>query len=131
VTLFAAAYMAEVVRAGLAAIPRGQYEAARALGLGYWRMMGLIVLPQAMRITIPNIVNNTVALFKDTTLVFFVGLFDFLHTIEVARNDPKWATPGTSTSGYAFAAMFYFVCCYSMSQYARHLEQRLSAGERR
>jgi general L-amino acid transport system permease protein len=131
VTLFAAAYMAEVVRAGLAAIPRGQYEAAQALGLGYWRMMGLIVLPQAMRITIPNIVNNTVALFKDTTLVFFVGLFDFLHTIEVARNDPKWATPVTSASGYAFAAMFYFVCCYSMSQYARRLEQRLSAGERR
>jgi general L-amino acid transport system permease protein len=130
VTLFAAAYMAEVVRAGLAGIPRGQYEAAQALGLGYWRMMGLVVLPQAMRITIPNIVNNTVSLFKDTTLVFFVGLFDFLHTIEVARNDPKWATPVTSASGYAFAALFYFVCCYSMSQYARRLEQRLSTGER-
>jgi general L-amino acid transport system permease protein len=131
VTLFASAYMAEVVRAGLAAIPRGQYEAARALGLGYWKLMGLIVLPQALRITIPNIVNNTVALFKDTTLVFFVGIFDFLHTIEVARVDPKWATPVTSATGYAFAAVFYFVICYSMSLYSQRLEQRLAASERR
>jgi general L-amino acid transport system permease protein len=131
VTVFSAAYMAEVVRAGLAAIPRGQFEAARALGLNYGRMMRLVVLPQALRITIPNIVNSTVALFKDTTLVFFVGIFDFLKTIEVARVDPKWATPVTSATGYAFAAAFYFVCCWSMSLYARRLERRLSAGERR
>jgi general L-amino acid transport system permease protein len=131
VTLFSAAYMAEVVRAGLAAIPRGQFEAAQALGLSYPRMMRLIVLPQALRITIPNIVNSTVALFKDTTLVFFVGIFDFLRTIEVARVDPKWATPVTSATGYAFAALFYFVCCWSMSLYARRLERRLSAGQRR
>jgi general L-amino acid transport system permease protein len=120
--------MAEVVRAGLAAIPRGQFEAAQALGLSYGRMMRLIVLPQALRITIPNIVNSTVALFKDTTLVFFVGIFDFLRTIEVARADPKWATPVTSATGYAFAALFYFVCCWSMSLYAQRLERRLSAG---
>jgi general L-amino acid transport system permease protein len=128
VTVFSAAYMAEVVRAGLAAIPRGQFEAAQALGLSYGRMMRLIVLPQALRITIPNIVNSTVALFKDTTLVFFVGIFDFLRTIEVARADPKWATPVTSATGYAFAALFYFVCCWSMSLYAQRLERRLSAG---
>jgi general L-amino acid transport system permease protein len=131
VTLFASAYMAEVVRAGLAAIPRGQYEAAQALGLGYWRTMALVVLPQALRITIPNIVNNTLSLFKDTTLVFFVGIFDFLHTVEVARVDPKWATPVTSATGYAFAAAFYFVFCYWMSTYSQRLERRLAAGERR
>jgi general L-amino acid transport system permease protein len=123
--------MAEVVRAGLQAIPKGQYEAAHALGLGYWQTLGLVVLPQALKITIPNIVNSNIALFKDTTLVFFVGLFDFLRTIEVARVDPHWATPVTSTSGYAFAALFYFVCCYAMSRYAGGIERRLGAGERR
>ena len=131
IALFSSAYMAEVVRAGLQAIPRGQYDAAYALGLGYWRTAGLIVLPQALRVTIPNIVNSYVALFKDTTLVFFVGIFDFLHTIEVARVDPKWATPVTSTTGYAFAAIFYLICCYSMSRYASRVETRFAHGERR
>ena len=93
VALFASAYMAEVVRAGLPAVPRGQYEAARALGLTYWRMLALVILPQALRMTLPNIVNTFIALFKDTTLVFVVGIFDFLRTIEAARGDPKWATP--------------------------------------
>ncbi|MGV3632841.1 MAG: amino acid ABC transporter permease [Pseudorhodoplanes sp.] len=131
VALFAAAYMAEVVRAGLQAIPRGQYEGAQALGLSYWKMMGLIILPQALRITIPNIVNSNIALFKDTTLVFIVGIFDFLRTIEAARIDPKWATPVTSTTGYAFAAIFYFLCCWMMSRYARSVERRLATGYRR
>jgi len=131
VALFAAAYMAEVVRAGLQAIPRGQYEGAQALGLSYWQMMGLIVLPQALRITIPNIVNSNIALFKDTTLVFIVGIFDFLRTIEAARIDPKWATPVTSTTGYAFAAIFYFLCCWMMSRYAKSVERRLATGYRR
>jgi general L-amino acid transport system permease protein len=93
--------------------------------------LGLVVLPQALRVTIPNILNSYVALFKDTTLVFFVGIFDFLRTIEVSRADPKWATPVTSATGYAFAALVYFVCCYSMSRYAAGLERRLAAGERR
>ncbi|HWV53151.1 MAG TPA: amino acid ABC transporter permease [Pseudorhodoplanes sp.] len=131
VALFAAAYMAEVVRAGLQAIPRGQYEGAQALGLSYWKMMGLIILPQALRITIPNIVNSNIALFKDTTLVFIVGIFDFLRTIEAARIDPKWATPVTSTTGYAFAALFYFICCFMMSRYARGVERRLETGHKR
>ena len=131
VALFSAAYMAEVVRAGLQAIPKGQIEAAAAVGLGYWRTMRLIVLPQALRITIPNIVNSTVALFKDTTLVFIVGIFDFLKTLEAARTDPTWATPVTSTSGYAFAAIFYLVFCYGMSRYARAMEARLAAGDKR
>jgi len=131
VALFSSAYMAEVVRAGLAAIPKGQWEAAAALGLGYWQTLRFVVLPQALRVTIPNILNSYVALFKDTTLVFFVGIFDFLKTIEVARNDPIWATPVTSATGYAFAALVYFVCCYSMSRYADGVEHRLAAAERR
>ena len=131
VSLFSAAYMAEVVRAGLQAIPKGQYEAAMALGLSYWRTMGLIVLPQALKITVPNIVSLNIGLFKDTTLVFVVGIFDFLKTIEAARIDPNWATPVTSTTGYAFAAIFYFIFCYGMSRYARFVESRLAAGDRR
>lgn len=130
VALFASAYMAEVVRGGLAAIPRGQYEAAQALGLAYWRMMALVVLPQALRVTLPNIVNTFIGLFKDTTLVFVVGIFDFLRTIEAARVDPKWTTPITGITGYAFAALFYFACCYGMSRYARNVELRLARRRR-
>jgi general L-amino acid transport system permease protein len=131
IALFASAYMAEVVRAGLQAIPKGQYEGAMAVGLRYPQMMGLIVLPQALRITIPNIVNTYIGLFKDTTLVYIVGIFDFLHTIEVARIDPKWATPVTSTTGYAVAAIFYLIFCYGMSRYARAMEMRLRQGRER
>jgi general L-amino acid transport system permease protein len=131
VALFSAAYMAEVVRAGLQAMPRGQYEAAHALGLSWWQTQRLIILPQALKLTLPNIVNNSIALFKDTSLVFFVGIFDFLKTIEVARADPKWATPVTSATGYIFAALVYFVCCFAMSRYATGIEKRLSAGEKR
>jgi general L-amino acid transport system permease protein len=131
VTLFASAYMAEVVRAGLQAIPKGQYEAAMAVGLGYWQTMRLIILPQALKITIPNIVNTYIGLFKDTTLVFVVGIFDFLMTVEASRVDPKWATPVTSTTGYAFAAIVYVIFCYSMSRYARFVEARVAAGDRR
>ena len=131
VALFSAAYMAEVVRAGLQAIPRGQFEAAMAVGLSYWQAMRLVVLPQALKITIPNIVNSAVGLFKDTTLVFIVGIFDLLKTVEAARIDPQWATPVTSTTGYAFVAIFYFISCYAMSRYARYVEARLAQGERR
>jgi general L-amino acid transport system permease protein len=131
IALFASAYMAEVVRAGLQAIPKGQYEGAMAVGLGYGQMMRLIILPQALRITIPNIVNSYIALFKDTTLVFIVGIFDLIKTIEAARIDPQWATPVTSPTGYAFAAVFYFIFCYSMSRYARGVEARLARAERR
>jgi general L-amino acid transport system permease protein len=131
IALFASAYMAEVVRAGLQAIPKGQFEGAQAVGLHYWLMMGLIILPQALKITIPNIVNTYIGLFKDTTLVFIVGIFDLLRTIEVARIDPKWATPVTSTTGYAVAAIFYLVFCYGMSRYARAMEARLATGDKR
>jgi len=131
IALFSSAYMAEVVRAGLQSIAKGQYEAADALGLGYWTGLRFVVLPQALKVTIPNIVNSAIALFKDTTLVFIVGIFDFLRTIEIARGDPVWATPVTSVTGYAFAAMVYFVICHSMSRYASGVERRLGAGDRR
>jgi general L-amino acid transport system permease protein len=131
IALFASAYMAEVVRAGLQAIPKGQYEGAMAVGLSYSQMMRLIVLPQALKVTIPNIVNTYIGLFKDTTLVLIVGLFDFLKTVEAARVDPAWSAPTISTTGYAFAAVFYFICCYLMSRYAKNMEARLAVADRR
>jgi general L-amino acid transport system permease protein len=131
IALFASAYMAEVVRAGLQALPKGQYEGAMALGLPYGQMMRLIILPQALKVTIPNIVNTNIGLFKDTTLVVIVGIFDFLKTIEAARIDPQWAAPTVSTTGYVYAAIFYFCCCYAMSRYARGVEARLARADKR
>lgn len=129
--LFASAYMAEVVRAGLQALPKGQYEGAMAMGLGYWQMMRLIILPQALKVTIPNIVNTYIGLFKDTSLLLIVGIFDFLKAIETARIDPQWAAPTTSPTGYAFAAIVYFLFCYGMASYARAMERRLSVADKR
>ncbi len=125
VVLFSAAYMAEVVRGGLQAIPRGQYEGAMALGLGYWRMMGLIVLPQALKLVIPGIVNSFIALFKDTTLVLIVAIFDLLGQMRSAFADPNWSTPTTLFTGFAFAGMIYFLFCFGMSRYALYAERRL------
>jgi general L-amino acid transport system permease protein len=127
VILFSAAYLAEVVRAGLQAIPRGQFEAARALGLGYWRMMGLVILPQALRLVIPGLVNSFIALFKDTTLVLIVAIFDLLGQLRASFSDPNWATPVTLFTGFAFAGMIYFVVSFAMSRYALYTEQRLNA----
>jgi len=126
VVLFAGAYMAEVVRGGLQAIPRGQFEGAMALGLGYWRMMGLVILPQALRLVIPGIVNSFIALFKDTTLVLIVAIFDLLGQLRAAFADPTWATPVTLFTGFAFAGMIYFVVSFGMSRYALFMERRLS-----
>jgi general L-amino acid transport system permease protein len=127
VTLFSGAYLAEVVRAGLQAIPRGQFEGAMAVGLGYWRMMGLVILPQALRLVIPGLVNSFIALFKDTTLVLIVGIFDLLGQLRASFADPNWATPVTLFTGFAFAGMIYFVVSFAMSRYALFTEQRLSA----
>jgi len=128
VALFASAYMAEVVRGGLQAIARGQFEGAAALGLGYWSSLRLVILPQALRHVIPGIVNTFIGLFKDTTLVAIVGIFDFLRTVDAARLDPVWAGPTISTTGYVFAALFYFVFCFGMSRYSLYVERRLSRG---
>jgi general L-amino acid transport system permease protein len=126
IALFSSAYMAEVVRGGLQAIPRGQYEGAASLGLGYWRSMQLVILPQALRIVIPSIVNTFISLFKDTTLVALVGIFDFLKTIDATLIDPAWATPVTDITAYAFAAGFYFVFCFGMSHYSARMENKLA-----
>ena len=131
IAIFASAYMAEVVRAGLQAIPKGQYRRRDGAGLALLADDAADRFAAGAEVTIPNIVNTYIGLFKDTTLVFIVGIFDFLHTIEVARIDPKWATPVTSTTGYAFAAMFYLVFCYAMSRYARAMEARLGQERRR
>ena len=131
VALFATAYMAEVVRGGLQAIPKGQYEGAMSLGLKYPHMMVFIVLPQALKIVIPGIVNTFIGLFKDTTLVTIVGIFDLIKTIEASRIDPTWAAPTVSYTGYAFAALFYFVFCFGMSRYSLMVERRLATGHTR
>ncbi|MEE8074273.1 MAG: amino acid ABC transporter permease [Candidatus Binatia bacterium] len=129
VTLFAGAYMAEVVRGGLQAIPRGQYEAAASLGLGYWKIVGLVILPQALRIVIPGIVNTFIALFKDTTLVLIIGLFDLLGMIRAATTDPKWL--GFDLEGYAFAGLVFWIFCFGMSRFSIALEKKLGPEDQR
>jgi general L-amino acid transport system permease protein len=131
VALFSAAYMAEVVRGGLQSIPKGQQEGASSLGLGYWQSMRLIILPQALRVTIPGIVNTFIGGFKDTSLVLIIGMFDFLGTIQTATSDAKWATPVSAPTGYLFAALFYWICCFGMSRYSRAVEMRLSVAHKR
>jgi len=126
ITLFQSAYMAEVVRGGLQAIPNGQTEAAESLGLGYWRTMRLIILPQALRLVIPGVVNTFIALFKDTTLVMIIGMFDFLGIVQAATTDPKWL--GTAVEGYVFCAAVYWLFCFGMSRYSIRVERRLDTG---
>ncbi|MDB6048402.1 MAG: Glutamate Aspartate transport system permease [Pseudomonas sp.] len=129
VILFQSAYVAEVVRGGLQAIPKGQYEAAAAMGLGYWRSMGLVILPQALKMVIPGIVNTIIALFKDTSLVIIIGLFDLLNSVKQAAADPKWL--GMATEGYVFAALVFWIFCFGMSRYSMHLERKLDTGHKR
>jgi len=124
IILFEAAYMAEVVRGGLQSLPKGQYEAAKSIGMGYWRIHLLVILPQALKIVIPGIANTFIALFKDTPLIFIVGLLELLGMIDLAKTNPKWL--GFAAEGYVFAALVYFIFCYSMSRYSQRLEKRLS-----
>lgn len=125
--LYTAAYLAEVVRGGLQSIPRGQYEAAEALGLGYWRQMGFIILPQALRAVIPPFVNTTISVFKDTSLVVIIGLYDLMNAAKVAIVDPVWR--GSSIEAYVFVAIIYFMFCFSMSRYSQALERHLARGQ--
>lgn len=127
-TLFTAAYMAEVVRGGLQAMSRGQYEAADALGLSYWQKMRLIILPQALTITIPAQVNTFIGLFKDTTLVVVIGVFDFFTTLRASLGDPNWL--GFPTEAYVYAALVYFVLCFAMSKYSQRLERDFTPAGR-
>lgn len=129
ITLFQSAYTAEAIRGGLQALDRGQFEAADALGLGYWKKSGLIVLPQALKISIPGIVNSFIALFKDTTLVLIIGLFDLLNMAETASRSPEWK--GYDFEAYVFTASVFFVFCYGMSKYSQALERKLNTGHAR
>ena len=126
VVLFQSAYVAEVVRGGLQALPIGQTEAAESLGLGYWKTQGLVILPQALKMVIPGLVNTIIALFKVTSLVIIIGLFDLFSSVQQATVDPAWL--GMSTEGYVFAAAVYWIFCFSMSRYSQHLEKRFHTG---
>lgn len=129
VILFAGAYIAEVIRGGLQSLPKGQFEAADAMGLNYAQKTLLIILPQALRVVIPPLINTFIGFFKDTSLVLIIGIFDFLNTANQALVDPNWA--GFPGEVYLFAAFVYFIFCYSMSRYSKYLEIELNKGTRR
>ena len=131
VALFASAYMAEVIRGGLQAIPKGQYEGADSLGLGYWQKMGLIVLPQALKLVIPGIVNTFIGLFKDTSLVSIIGMFDLLGIVRQGFSDANWASPQTPMTGLVFAGFVFWLFCFGMSRYSIYMERRLDTGHKR
>lgn len=131
VAMFSSAYMAEVVRGGLQAIPKGQYEGAMALGLSYGQMMAKIVLPQALKVSIPNIVGNFISLFKDTTLILIIGLFDLLGIVQAGLRDANWASASSAPTGYFTVALMYWVFCFGMSRYSIYTERRLNTGHRR
>jgi general L-amino acid transport system permease protein len=131
VALFASAYMAEVVRGGLQAIPKGQYEGADSLGLGYWQKMYLIILPQALKLVIPGIVNTFIGMFKDTSLVYIIGMFDLLGAVRQNFSDASWASPQTPISGLVFAALVFWMFCFGMSRYSMFMERRLDTSYRK
>jgi general L-amino acid transport system permease protein len=128
VTLFASAYMAEVIRGGLAALPKGQYEGADSLGLDYWQSMRLIILPQALKISIPGIVNTFIGLFKDTTLVVFIGLLDPIGLSNAIRATTDWN--GIYWELFIFIGVLFFICCFAMSRYSIYLERKLQTDHR-
>lgn len=130
VSLFSSAYMAEVVRGGLQALPRGQYEAASALGLNYWKSTVFIILPQALKHVIPGIVNSFIALFKDTSLVYIVGIFDLVGTVQSASSDQNWISQHQAVTGYLFAGIVFWIFCFSMSRYSMFMERRLDTGHK-
>ena len=131
VAMFASAYMAEVVRGGLQAIPKGQYEAADAMGLSYWQGTRLIIMPQALKLVIPGIVNTFIGLFKDTSLVLIIGLFDLLGIVQFNFSDSNWSSPNTPATGFIFAAFVFWIFCFGMSRYSIYMERRLHTGHKR
>ena len=128
IAMFEAAYIAENIRGGLQSIPKGQYEAADAIGLSYWQKMGLIILPQALKVAIPNLVGVSIALFQDTTLVMIIGLFDLLAMVRLSAADSYWL--GYETEGYVFITFIFWFFCYSMSNFSQKLEKRFNTNLR-
>jgi general L-amino acid transport system permease protein len=131
VSIFASAYMAEVIRGGLQAIPKGQYEGADSLGLNYPQKMTFIILPQAIKLVIPGIVNTFIGMFKDTSLVTIISMYDLLGIVKASFNDAHWTTPVTPISGLIFAGFVFWLFCFGMSRYSRFVEQRLDTGHKR
>ncbi|NHT78715.1 amino acid ABC transporter permease [Rhizobiaceae bacterium CRRU44] len=131
VSIFAAAYMAEVIRGGLQAIPKGQYEAADALGLNYFHKTTFIILPQAIKLVIPGIVNTFIGLFKDTSLVTIISMYDLLGIVKASFGDSGWSTPVTPMTGLIFAGFVFWIFCFGMSRYSAFVERRLDTGHKR
>ena len=122
ITLFEAAYMAEVIRGGLQALPRGQYDAGKSLGMSYWKLHLLVILPQALKLIIPGIANTFLALGKDTPLILVVGLLELVGMIDMAKTNPDWL--GFAAEGYVFAGLVFWIICYAMSRYSQNLERK-------
>ncbi|MBB3312221.1 general L-amino acid transport system permease protein [Rhizobium sp. BK196] len=131
VSIFASAYMAEVIRGGLQAIPKGQFEGADSLGLGYWQKMRLIILPQAIKLVIPGIVNTFIGMFKDTSLVSIISMYDLLGIVRFLFIDPNWATAVTPLTGLIFAGFVFWLFCFGMSRYSAFMERHLDTGHKR
>jgi len=129
IAIFYSAYMAEVVRGGLQAIPKGQYEGSMALGLSFFQRMRLVIMPQALTIVIPGIVNTFIALFKDTSLIMVIGLFDLLGMLKSATNDSDWASPSVPATAYVFAGIIFWIFCFGLSRYSIFIERRLQRGK--
>jgi general L-amino acid transport system permease protein len=131
VSIFASAYMAEVIRGGLQAIPKGQYEAADAVGLGYTTKMTFVILPQAIKLVIPGIVNTFIGMFKDTSLVTIISMYDLLGIVKASFGDSAWQTPVTPLTGLIFAGFVFWIFCFGMSRYSAFIERRLDTGHKR
>ncbi len=131
IAIFYSAYMAEVVRGGLQSIPKGQYEGSMALGLSFFQRMRLVIMPQALTVVIPGIVNTFIALFKDTSLIMVIGLFDLLGMLKSATNDSDWAAPSVPATAYVFAGLIYWAFCFGLSRYSIFIERRLQRGKQR
>ncbi len=129
-TILMSSYLAEAIRGALQSIPKGQYEAADALGMTYWQRTRLVILPQALPVALPQITSNFIGLFKETTVLLIIGLFDLLGMVTTAASDPQWLSVGTTATGYVFAAVFFWIFCFSFSRYTAYLERKTTQGQR-
>lgn len=129
-TILMSSYLAEAIRGALQSIPTGQYEAADALGMSYWQRTRLVILPQALPVALPQITSNFIGLFKETTVLLIIGLFDLLGMVTTAASDPQWLSVGTTATGYVFAAVFFWIFCFSFSRYTAYLERKVTQGQR-
>ncbi|MCZ6526090.1 MAG: amino acid ABC transporter permease [Gammaproteobacteria bacterium] len=128
-TILMSSYLAEAIRGAMLSIPKGQYEAANALGMGYWQRTFLVILPQTFPVALPQITSTFIGLFKETTMLSIIGLFDLLGMVQNAVSDPAWLSPGVSATGYLFVALFFWIFCFSLSRYSAYLERKISVPQ--